>query len=176
MFCFPPTTTPAKIGHPWLTYSFPLAPAQMNALLLTYQIQHFPFTYVLTVSTKYSQRNKMFLQFNFHALQTCLFRDIDTIVFAYSFACLYQVTRLELHSRRVLFIHLFVLFSCWNLPSGPQVFSSIKFPLRRDVSLPPESHLGQPSAGRPRRVLAFPSRVAHATSESMESSRSKFPI
>lgn len=36
-------------------------------------------------------------------INICLFCDIDTIVFAYSFACLYQITHLELSSRCCLF-------------------------------------------------------------------------
>ena len=36
-------------------------------------------------------------------INICLFCDIDTIVFAYSFACLYQITHLESSSRCCLF-------------------------------------------------------------------------
>ena len=108
LLCFPPTNTPVEIGHPWPTCSATVTPAHTHILLLTDLTSHISLSHIHAWNIHKQEKKKDGL----HSLLTsmlckliniCLFCDIDTIVFAYSFACLYQITHLESSSRCCLF-------------------------------------------------------------------------
>lgn len=92
-----PTHTPAEIGHPWPTCSLLLTPAHAHlSFFLTDQMPHSPCIHAHTSCFRTEKQSRCAALTEFHALQ------MQTHDFAYSFACLYQIT----HPKSdCLFIH-----------------------------------------------------------------------
>lgn len=97
LFCFPPTDTPAEIGHPWPTCLLLLTPAHTAlSFFLTDQMVPSPCIHAHASCFLSEKQSQCAALSEFRALQ------MQTRDFAYSFACLYQITQLK---SGCLFIH-----------------------------------------------------------------------
>lgn len=128
LFCFPPTDTPAEIGHPWPTCSLLLTPAHTDlSFFLTDQMPHSPYIHAHASCFLPEKQSQCGALTQFHALQ------MQTHDFAFSFACLYQITHLK---PDCLFIHsssFFGFYCCPQVLLPSRSFNFTSYPQRRVV-------------------------------------------
>lgn len=157
LLCFPPTSTPVEIGHPWPTYSATLTPAHaLLLLLLTYQTS----TYTLNSHTRLLFYQNIHSA-TFHALQTN--KHMFVLYHWHHCFCIFICLLVSDNPPLVAFPLLFIQWSCFSWlflllqsfsssETGKTVplvasesFNLTRYPPRRAVLAAPlhrESHYG----------------------------------